>query len=205
MCLRRLLHSQFGSHKLVKDGLNNRCRECLQTVRLARSRHSDADTKECADCGLVLSSDSFWRDVSRPDGRADSCVACYTAYRADPARSRARQTSQLLACSGSSFDFYSYLLVAQCGRCCMCEKPMLGEQNCQVDHAHTCCPGRKSCGKCVRGLLCRQCNLALGMLRDDPSTLRRALGYLEHNETTWDSEGYADDLRQALVDDAVGA
>ena len=31
----------------------------------------------------------------------------------------------------------------------------------------------------VRGYLCRQCNTALGMLKDSPTRLRRALKYLE--------------------------
>ena len=51
-----------------------------------------------------------------------------------------------------------------------------------VDHDHSCCPSRKSttCGECVRGLICGQCNRALGLMRDDPRRLRRAADYLEH-------------------------
>ena len=41
-----------------------------------------------------------------------------------------------------------------------------------VDHDHRCCPGLKSCGECVRGLLCRNCNRALGLLKDSASVLR---------------------------------
>lgn len=52
-----------------------------------------------------------------------------------------------------------------------------------IDHDHNCCdipssdPGPVSCGECVRGLLCRQCNTALGMLQDDPD---RILGLVEY-------------------------
>jgi Recombination endonuclease VII len=29
----------------------------------------------------------------------------------------------------------------------------------QVDHDHNCCPGAYSCGQCVRGLVCKPCNI----------------------------------------------
>lgn len=49
-----------------------------------------------------------------------------------------------------------------------------------VDHDHNCCPARafRTCGKCVRGLICGNCNRALGLVRDEVETLRRAIAYL---------------------------
>lgn len=48
-----------------------------------------------------------------------------------------------------------------------------------VDHDHACCPtDKRSCGKCVRGVLCGQCNQALGMLRDRVDLLQNAIAYL---------------------------
>jgi hypothetical protein len=47
-----------------------------------------------------------------------------------------------------------------------------------VDHDHSCCPGRKACGKCIRGLLCANCNQGLGKFKDDPKLLRNAIDYL---------------------------
>jgi Recombination endonuclease VII len=47
-----------------------------------------------------------------------------------------------------------------------------------IDHDHACCGAGRSCGKCVRGLLCSRCNTALGLLEDDAARVAAALAYL---------------------------
>ena len=51
-----------------------------------------------------------------------------------------------------------------------------------IDHDHTCCPGDRSCGECVRGLLCSNCNAGLGQFRDSQEALRGAVEYLDRYE-----------------------
>ena len=41
--------------------------------------------------------------------------------------------------------------------CAGCRTPR-ADVDLEVDHDHQCCPGTRSCGRCVRGLLCRSCN-----------------------------------------------
>jgi hypothetical protein len=48
-----------------------------------------------------------------------------------------------------------------------------------VDHDHSCCPGKHSCGKCIRGLLCSPCNAAIGRLNDSVPRLLAAITYLQ--------------------------
>lgn len=59
---------------------------------------------------------------------------------------------------GLDWDQYQEMIRVQGGRCAICRRKP--KQFC-VDHDHSCCPGEKSCGKCVRGLLCRPCNRML--------------------------------------------
>lgn len=59
---------------------------------------------------------------------------------------------------------------AQAGRCLICEDP-ISQMGSAIDHNH-------KTGK-FRGILCKTCNRAIGMLRDSPSILRRAAEYLE--------------------------
>lgn len=47
-----------------------------------------------------------------------------------------------------------------------------------VDHDHLCCKGLRSCGKCIRGLLCSSCNFAIGHLADDEARIMDALAYV---------------------------
>jgi hypothetical protein len=71
----------------------------------------------------------------------------------------------------------------QKGLCACCGKPMLREgrekASAVVDHDHTCCPGKKSCGRCVRGLIHWSCNVLLGHANNDPQILRLGAEYIE--------------------------
>lgn len=72
-------------------------------------------------------------------------------------------------------QMYLDLLEQQGGTCAICKNPP--KKNwLAVDHNHACCPGIKSCGNCVRGLLCGSCNSFLGRVKENPITL---IAYLE--------------------------
>ena len=74
---------------------------------------------------------------------------------------------------------------AQNGLCACCGKPMeesgKNPLSVVVDHDRSCCPGQKSCGKCVRGLIHWRCNMVLGYAKDDPQILRYAAEYVERH------------------------
>lgn len=63
--------------------------------------------------------------------------------------------------------------------CLICHRT---DRKLHVDHDHNCCPMRggsaRTCGKCVRGLICGPCNRGLGLFFDDPEALERAAKYL---------------------------
>jgi hypothetical protein len=71
------------------------------------------------------------------------------------------------------------MLESQGGICAICGGVNANGKALCVDHDHACCPGDGSCGRCVRGLLCGNCNHALGHMRDDPARLRAAATYIE--------------------------
>ncbi|MET7939618.1 endonuclease VII domain-containing protein [Streptomyces sp. NPDC005302] len=80
---------------------------------------------------------------------------------------------------GITVEQYDDMLDAQHGVCAVCGAADPAGKELAVDHDHACCPEpAKSCGKCVRGLLCWPCNVGIGHLRDDPKILTAAAAYL---------------------------
>lgn len=80
---------------------------------------------------------------------------------------------------------YMEMLAAQDYSCAICGTKRPGRNNSitswAVDHDHSCCPGDRSCGECIRGLLCGNCNTMLGMAQDKPSRLDAAAAYLRRH------------------------
>ncbi|MFE7797001.1 endonuclease VII domain-containing protein [Nocardia sp. NPDC057440] len=93
--------------------------------------------------------------------------------KADKARKRDLEIQRTYGISG---DDYRAILEAQGGKCFICSRATGATKSLSVDHDHKCCPERKSCGNCVRAIICGACNRGvLGHLRDDSDALLRAI------------------------------
>lgn len=74
---------------------------------------------------------------------------------------------------------YESLLAAQNGCSAICHRttPNGFGDHFHIDHDRNCCPRKKCCGKCVRGLLCMQCNVRLNTV-EDATFIEKATAYL---------------------------
>lgn len=76
------------------------------------------------------------------------------------------------------------MISSQGGGCAICGATEPGGKgHWHIDHDHSCCPGRASCGKCLRGALCARCNMALGLFHDNIAHLNSAILYLRAHAT----------------------
>lgn len=117
--------------------------------------------KQCRDCFLWLPEDKFYTSSRFPGGLANHCKMCHRA------KSHGTTTFALMK-----------LLSDQGGLCAACFSEIEMLSAC-IDHDHSCCPSEKSCGKCIRGLLCGKCNSGLGFFDDNPQKLIDAAEYLK--------------------------
>ena len=86
---------------------------------------------------------------------------------------------------GLTPEGFQELLEAQRNACAMCRTPFKsrtpfkkGQRIC-IDHDQACCPPTlpsRSCGTCVRGLLCLTCNVAVGYIEAYGEMARAYLG-----------------------------
>lgn len=79
---------------------------------------------------------------------------------------------------GITYDDYDRILAEQNYGCAICEsKDPGGRGRFHIDHNHSCCSTEKTCGKCIRGLLCHQCNTKLYVIEN--GWAKKAIEYLE--------------------------
>lgn len=129
--------------------------------RNVRARSIDGN-KVCYKCSKWKDPSEFGAKAAEADGLNPWCKVCVNKPR--------------LAKYGLTQERYDQMEAAQGGVCAICLKPP--SRAFDIDHDHGCCPGETSCGECVRGLLCFNCNSALGKFKDDVESLNRAVTYL---------------------------
>jgi hypothetical protein len=91
-----------------------------------------------------------------------------TAWRNLPQETRsARGRVAVLQKFHTTEEWWSDKWEEQDCHCALC--PRVAEANgnrLAIDHDHRCCKYSGSCGKCLRGILCRECNRKIGCLEE---------------------------------------
>lgn len=149
--------------------------------------------KHCKKCNETKSVDDFHRDKTATDGRTSYCKECQKAksranYKANPERAKEYERNRrqddpdrdrrqnYRRKYGITLEQYNVMLEAQNGVCAVCQQPERRAEtsNLAVDHCH-------ETGE-VRGLLCSNCNRALGLLADDPKRITALADYLTKSD-----------------------
>ena len=134
----------------------------------------------CGACKQELPEDRFGMDKRRAATRF-RCRACENAKSriyANANREKVRAANRKNHISytyGIDQETHDYLKQRADGHCEACG---VESSDLVLDHDHTCCTGRTACGGCIRGFLCRPCNLALGYVKDDIHRLDQLVSYL---------------------------
>lgn len=125
----------------------------------------DQDRKQCSRCWEWKAPADYMSNPRIKGGLHSFCLRCW-------------RNDKLKTAYGITLGEYEEMLTQQNGGCAICRGTNASGRNLYVDHDHACCPGGKSCGQCVRALLCDPCNRSLGLMRDDPARLEAAAGYV---------------------------
>lgn len=128
-------------------------------------------TKRCSvamGCGQELPLKEFYENRGGVGGLSNTCKRC--------------KKGENIIKYGITVAEFENKLAEQNNKCLLCRKDFGATKKeglPHIDHDHSCCPGRKACGKCVRGILCNRCNTAIGSMNDDYELLQRASTYVQ--------------------------
>lgn len=154
-----------------------------------------------AKCGLSIVCSV--RGCDKPIRSLGLCGAHYVRHNRsqNPERARAHQAAYRLRNYNLTQGQFDAIFEGQGRRCAICKSKRPRAGNWHIDHDHNCCPEKgRSCGKCIRGILCGPCNHLLGNAEDKTEVLRAAADYIDRYACTKVSEAL-----EALFADRLAA
>lgn len=131
---------------------------------MGRTHESKTGFRRCRGCGDLHPRDYYPNTMLRGSTYCENCSRPPELRKHDPLKQR---VGKLKSRYGITPEQYDEMLETQKRRCAICDT---GNVELVVDHDH-------ETGS-VRALLCRQCNVGIGNLRDDPVILLRGFEYL---------------------------
>lgn len=163
-----------SAHKQQWDsrGALKPLRSAIAKTKIDGTARDDENRKQCTSCREWLDLSEYTKHSTTVDGLSRVCCQCQRDH-------MLRKKYKL------SLADYNTRLVKQGGHCATC--PAVDRLH--VDHDHSCCPGEKSCGQCVRDILCHRCNSTLGFVDDSLELLSNLVTYITlHRSETLGSE-----------------
>lgn len=132
--------------------------------RVAIRRRLESQRKKCCRCGIEKSLEEFDRSPNTPDRRTSACRPCL-------------RSTRLKLKYGITAEEKRAMIRAQHRRCANSSCSARVTMTSPTDHCH-------ASGK-VRGVLCSNCNTALGLLGDSPKRIHGLLLYAQrHRQLT---------------------
>lgn len=131
--------------------------------------------KTCSKCKEEKPFTEFYKGNGK-DGKKYWCIPCSQKagkgyYRRNKIAHYEAHLKQRYAFP-FSFKDYELLEQQQQARCAICKEKRHAEGRLSIDHCHITLK--------IRGLLCKNCNLMIGLSKDSPSRLRKAAEYLDN-------------------------
>lgn len=142
--------------------------------------------KQCRVCNELKEETDFYkcgRKGGNPEARHTECKECAkTRIKAtrDPERAR---DAHLRRNYGITLADFNRMVLSQGSKCACCRTDKPGGKHGQwcVDHDHV--------TGAVRELLCKDCNIVLGLVEDSPEHLQRLLAYIAKHTHEIDDRG----------------
>ena len=128
-------------------------------------------SKRCGRCKEVLPAERFYKEKRSKDGLSGYCKECSSANHKVWREENRKHLQDYAREKRYGLDKINYDLLygIQSGKCAICSSKLTDSGH--VDHNH-------ETGE-VRGILCSPCNMAIGLLKDDPAILLSAAEYLQ--------------------------
>lgn len=140
--------------------------------------------KVCIKCGEEKTIDLFSKGKRYKDGRRNTCKKCHTEYMIDYYKNNPQKNLEKIRLNnknrpqwkrhGMSENEWNLLYHKYDGKCHSCKE----NDGVAIDHDHSCCSKSYSCGNCIRGFLCRECNISLGIMKEEYERIIKLAEYI---------------------------
>lgn len=139
--------------------------------------------KTCNKCKEAKSLDKFGKHKLTKDGLRGECRRCALDYQNKYRKEKYSSEDYKYYCKLRQVKLnyklnqqqYEDMIINGCEICGSFEKLC-------IDHDHSCCSTSRTCGNCIRGVLCKNCNHAEGHLKSNPELVLKLYKYMTRRE-----------------------